>query len=143
LGQKPPRRSAKPHPEQAASEAQQKQSSPEPSEYTKLLERLFRSFRQQVFDSFGEKSEVVIAAAERKIRFLAPEFDLHSLNENTAIHVLDLIETIAGGASFMKRSRLRQAALTLVADIYNKQYELFEQHRVIDKVEQFYYRLKK
>jgi hypothetical protein len=140
---KPPRRSAKPHPEQSASEAQQKQSSPEPSEYTKLLERLFRSFRQQVFDSFGEKCDDVIAAAERKVRFLAPEFDLHSLNENTAIHVLDLIESIAGGASFMKRSSLRQAALTLVADLYNKQYELFEQHRVIDKVEQFYYRLKK
>ena len=107
------------------------------------MERLFRSFRQQLFDSFGEKTEEVIADAERKVRFLTPEFDLHSLNENTAIHVLDLIETIAGGASFMKRSRLRQAALTLVADLYNKQYELFEQHRVIDKVEQFYYRLKK
>ena len=114
-----------------------------PTEYTKLLERLFRSFRQQVFDSFGEKSVVVIAAAERKVRLLIPEFDLHSLNENTAIHVLDLIEAIAGGASFMKRPRLRQAALTLVADLYNKQYELFEQHYVIDKVEQFYYRLKK
>ena len=107
------------------------------------MQRIFRSFRQQLLDSFGDKSDAVIADAERKVRLLTPEFDLHLLNENTAILVLDLIEGIAGRASFMKRSRLRQAALTLVADLYNKQYELLEKHRVIDKVEQCYYRLKK
>jgi hypothetical protein len=116
---------------------------PESSEFVRLFERLFRSFRQQAFEVFGNKSDAVIAEAERKIRFLNPEFDLHALNETTATLVLDIIEITAVAASFMKRSRLRQAALTLVADLYNKQYELLEKNRAIDKVEQFYYRLKK
>ena len=107
------------------------------------MERVFRSFRQQVLDSFGDKCDAVIADAERKVQFLVPDFDRHSLNENNAVITLDLIEKIAAEAPFLKRSRLRQAALTLVADLYNKQYDLLEQHRVIDKVEQCYYRLKK
>ena len=125
------------------SDSKQEQPQEEPSDYVRLLERLFRSFRQQVFDSFGDKCDAVIADAESKVRFLTPEFDFHSLNESTAIIVLDLIEHIAAEASFLKRPRLRQAALALVADLYNKQYELLEKYRVIDKVEQFYYRLKK
>jgi len=112
-------------------------------DYIRLFERLFRSFRQQIFDCYGDKSEAVIAEAERKVRFLTPEFDLRSLNNETAIVMLDLVETIANDAPFFKRSKLREAALTLVADLYNKQYELLEQRRVIDKVEQFYYRLKR
>lgn len=111
--------------------------------YVKLFERLFRSFRQQIFDCYGDRSEAVIAEAERKVRFLTPEFDLRSLTEETAIVTLDLVEAIANNAPFFKRSKLRDAALTLVADLYNKQYELLEQHRAIEKVEQFYYRLKR
>jgi hypothetical protein len=104
---------------------------------------MFRSFRQQVFDCFGDKCDAVIAEAERKVRFLNPEFDVRSLNQQTAVITLDVIEQITNEASFMKRPRLRQGALTLVADLYNKQYELLEKNHVIDKVEQFYYRLKK
>ena len=111
--------------------------------FIKLFERLFRSFRQQIFDCYGDKSEAIITDAEHKVRFLTPEFDLHSLKEVTAIVMLDLIETIANDAPFFKRSKLREAALTLVADLYNKQYELLEQKRVLEKVEQSYYRLKK
>jgi len=113
------------------------------SDYIKLFERLFRSFRQQIFDCYGDKCEVVITDAERKVRFLTPEFDLHSLNNETAIVMLDLVEIIANDAPFFKRSKLREAALTLVADLYNKQYELLERHRAIEKVEQFYYSLKR
>ena len=142
-GTKPTRRLTRPHSERPSPETQPKDQQPDSSEYIKLMERIFRSFHQQLLDSFGDKCDAVIADAERKVRLLTPEFDLHLLNENTAILVLDLIEGIAGRASFMKRSRLRQAALTLVADLYNKQYELLEKHRVIDKVEQCYYRLKK
>lgn len=112
-------------------------------DYIKLFERLFRSFRQQIFDCYGDKCETVISDAERKVRFLIPEFDLHSLNNETAIVMLDLVETIANDAPFFKRSKLREAALTLVADLYNKQYELLERHRAIEKVEQFYYSLKR
>lgn len=112
-------------------------------DYIKLFERLFRSFRQQIFDCYGDKCEAVIAEAERRVRFLTPEFDLHALNSETAIVMLDLVETIANDAPFFKRSKLREAALTLVADLYNKQYELLERHRAIEKVEQFYYSLKR
>lgn len=111
--------------------------------YVKLFERLFRSFRQQIFDCYGDRSEAVIAEAERKVRFLTPEFDLRSLSNDTAIVTLDLVETITNDAPFFKKSKLREAALTLVADLYNKQYELLERHRAIEKVEQFYYRLKR
>lgn len=112
-------------------------------DYIKLFERLFRSFRQQIFDCYGDKYEAVIADAERKVRFLTPEFDLRSLSNDTAIVTLDLVETITNDAPFFKKSKLREAALTLVADLYNKQYELLERHRAIEKVEQFYYRLKR
>ncbi len=140
---RPPRKPRNDPAREDTSENESATSLPESSEYLRLFERLFRSFRQRVFDSFGDKCDSVIADAESKVRFLTPEFDLHSLNESTAIIVLDLIENIAAKASFLKRPRLRQAALTLVADLYNKQYELLEKHGVIDKVEQFYYRLKK
>jgi hypothetical protein len=137
------RRSPKPQLEKPSPKPQPKNHQPEPSEYTKLLERVFRSFRQQVLDSFGDKCDAVIANAEQKIQLLGPDFNLRSLNDGNAVLTLDLIEKIAAEAPFLKRSRLRQAALTLVADLYNKQYELLEKHGVIDKVEQCYYRLKK
>ncbi|MGB2867275.1 MAG: hypothetical protein WBD36_02395 [Bacteroidota bacterium] len=119
-----------------------KTDNPSP-DYIKLLERLFRSYRQQIFEQFGDKSEEVITAAEQKVRFLTPEFNVQSLNDQTAPLLLDLMEHIANDASFLKRRRLQEAALTLVADLYNKHFELLEQQRVIDKVEQFYYRLKR
>jgi hypothetical protein len=140
---KPTRRLARSFPEKHSPEAQPKDRQPEPSEYIKLMERIFRSFHQQLLDSFGDKCDAVIADAVRKVRLLTPGFDLHSLNENDAVVTLDLIEKIAAEAPFLKRSRLRQAALTLVADLYNKQYDLLEKQSVIDRVEQCYYRLKK
>jgi hypothetical protein len=112
-------------------------------DYVRLFERMFRSFRQQMFDCYGDRSEAVIAEAERKVRFLTPEFDLRFLNNETAILTLDLVETIVDDAPFFKRSRLRDAALTLVADLYNKHYELLENHRAIERVEQCYFRLKR
>jgi hypothetical protein len=113
------------------------------SDFVRVFERLFRSFRQQAFDCLGDRCEATIAEAERRVRFLTPEFDLQSINEQTAPVLLEVIEAITTEVSFLKRPRLRQAALTLVADLYNKQYELLEHHRAIDKVEQFYYRLKR
>ena len=113
------------------------------SEYVRTFERLFRSFRQQVFEYFGDRCEDVIARAEKKVRFLSPEFDCHALTDDTAPSILDVVEVIIKEASFMKRSKLRQAAITLISDLYNKQYNLLEQHSAIDRVEQVYYRLKK
>jgi len=113
------------------------------SEFVRTFERLFRSFRQQVFEHFGEKCEEVIARAEKKVRILSPEFDYHSITDETAVSALEIIEEIVNQASFMKRSKLRQAAITLISDLYNKQYNLLESHRVIDRVEEIYYRLKR
>jgi len=113
------------------------------SDFTRMFQRLFRSFRQQVFECYGDRSEAVISLAEKKIRFVTPEFELRSLSDRTSVIVLDLVETITNDAPFFKRSKLRTAGLTLVADLYNKQYDSLEHHGVIDKVEQFYYRLKR
>lgn len=116
---------------------------PQSSELVRLFERLFRSFRQQVFECFGSKCEEVISNAEKKVRFLIPEFDCHSLKEETVFSLFDLIDEIIKEASLFKRSKLRIAAVTLISDLYNKQYELLEKHRGIDAIEQIYYRLKK
>ncbi len=111
--------------------------------YIRLFERLFRSFRQQLFDSYGDKTESVIAESESRVRFLTPEFDLRSLDAETAIVVLDLVQSIIDLAPFFRRGKLKEAAVTLIADLYNKQYELLEQRRAIERVEQFYYKLKR
>jgi hypothetical protein len=91
----------------------------------------------------GTRADEAIASAKRKIQAQSPDFRLESLSDETAASVIDLIELISVDAPFLKRSRLRQAALTLVADLYNKQYDLLEKHHAIEKVEQCYYRLKK
>lgn len=135
-----PRSTRRPHPATGIQETPPQSQSPE---FVRLFERLIRSFRQQVFEAFGDKSDDVISKAEGQIRFITPEFDLRSLTQETAVFTLDLIERVANDSSFLKRPRLRQAALTLVADLYNKQYEILEKNRAIDRVEQFYYRLKK
>lgn len=122
---------------------------PEPSQqaedgnYIRQFQRLFRSFRQQAFECFGPRCETIAAEAERQVRFLSPEFDMNNLCADTAASILDVIEAMIERAPFLKRSRLRTAALTLVADLYNKQYDLLEAYNAIDKVEQHYYRLKK
>jgi hypothetical protein len=119
------------------------QPSSETTEFIHLFERLFRSFRQQVFDVYGTKSDSIIGDAVRRSQQSTPDFDLQDLSEDTALTILDVIEHIANEAPFLKRSRLRQAILTLAADLYNKQYELLEKNHAIDRVEQFYYKLKK
>src|SRR6267143_2021004 len=46
-------------------------------------------------------------------------------------------------ASVFKRRRLRRAALGAVAELYNTHYETLERFGAVERVEQFYYRLKK
>ncbi len=112
-------------------------------EFVRLFERIFRSFRQVAYECLGDRWDMMISQAENQSRLLVPELDLGSLNEETAPTVLNVIEFIATEAPLLKRSRLRNAALTLIADIYNKQYELLEQQNKIDLVEQIYFRLKR
>ena len=119
------------------------QHSEDEPELVTLFSRLLRSFRQQAFEYLGTKSESAIVEAERRVQLLNPEFALDSLNATTAPLVLDLIESVIQEASLLKRAKLRAAALALIADLYNKQYELLERHKAIDKVEQVYYRMKR
>jgi hypothetical protein len=112
------------------------------SEYTMLFERLFRSFRQQSFEIFGPSLNSVIEKGEREVRFVNPDFRLGDLQEATAISTLDLVVEIVKSAPILKRSKLRTAALTLVADLYNKNYDILDTHKDLAKVEEFYCKLK-
>jgi hypothetical protein len=112
-------------------------------EFVRVLDRLYRSFRQHTCGCVGRRSESIIAKSERRLQLLNPEFSTGSLDESTAPLVLDLIDDVIRHAPWLKRSKLRAAALTLVADLFTKQYELLERHKAVDKVEQIYYRMKK
>lgn len=114
----------------------------DPTDFTRVLERLLRSFRQQVVDLAPQRAESIFAQAEKKIRVLNPELDIRSLDDTNAITVLDLIEEMVKQAPLLKRSKLRETASDLVSDLYNKHYELLERHKAVDTVEQCYYRLK-
>ena len=107
------------------------------------FERLYRSFRQQVFECFGKRCDDILLQAEKELKHLSPEFDCRALTVETAPMILDLVEETIKQCSFLKRPKLRQSAITLISDLYNKQYDMLEEHRAADKVEQLYYRLKK
>ena len=114
----------------------------EPSHFTRVLERVFRSVKQQIVEASPQRAESIFAQAEKKILMLNPDFDVRALDNATAIVTLDLIEEIIKQSPLLKRSRLRESAAELVSDLYNKQYELLEDHNAVDAVEQCYYRLK-
>jgi hypothetical protein len=115
----------------------------EPTQLVKAFFRIFRSLRQQLFQIYGGKCETLIKKAEQQVRFMNPDFSLGDLQNETAPAILDLFEALVREASFLRRSRLREAALLLVADLYNKDYDLLDHHNLVDKVETAYYRLKK
>jgi hypothetical protein len=113
------------------------------SEIITLFERIFRSFRRVVYECLGEKGETIIAQAESQCRLLYPDFSLSALTEQNAIVILDTIESVIKNVTLLKRSRVRNAVVILVADAYNKQYDLLERAKVLDRFEQFYYELKR
>jgi hypothetical protein len=108
-----------------------------------LFSRLLRSFRQQAFECVGTKFESVFVEAERRVKLNNPGFAADSMNAATAPLVLDLIEYVIEETSLFKRAKIRAAALSLIAEVYNKQYELLERWKAIEKVEQVYYRMKR
>jgi hypothetical protein len=113
------------------------------SEIITLFERIFRSFRRVVYECLGEKGETIIAQAESQCRLLHPDFSLSALTEANAIVILDVIESVIKNVTLLKRSRVRNAVVILVADAYNKQYDLLERTKALDRFEQFYYELKR
>ena len=113
------------------------------SEIITLFERIFRSFRRVVYECLGEKSETIIAQAESQARLLHPDFSLSAVTEANSIVILDVIESVIKNVPLLKRSRVRNAVVILVADAYNKQYDLLERTKALDRFEQFYYELKR
>ena len=108
-----------------------------------LFEKLFRSFRVKLFDAVGPRYDELVREAERKVRFLEPDFDLDDLTGESAPATLDLIEEIIRRSPILKRSKLRKTASILLADLYEKHYDLVEKSGVLNKVEESYYRLKR
>jgi hypothetical protein len=114
-----------------------------PSEYVRTFDRLFRSFRMHLFEYFGERSGEAVLRAEKKVSLLTPEFDREALTDETAPLIAELIGEIVRNAPFFRRPKLRRAAIVLIADLYNKHYQMLEERNAIDRIEQVYYRLKK
>ncbi len=112
-------------------------------EYLGLFEQLFMSFREQVSECVGDGAEGILLRAEERVRSRLPDFDLSFSDPSTALQVLDLLEAASKEAPFLRRSRLREAALSLVADLYTRHYELLERFLGVEALEQFYYRMKK
>jgi hypothetical protein len=113
-----------------------------PEEIVLLFEKIFRSFRREAFECCGAKLEPLIHAAEHEVRLLNPEFDLNSLSRETAPAVLNLIEVMVREGPILRRSRLKSAALTLLADLYSRQYAILDRNGAVDSVESSYYRLR-
>jgi len=95
-----------------------------------------------MFEHLGKGYGEAIIKAEKNISLLAPEFDPQALTDETAPLIVEVVEEIVRNASFLKRPKLRRAAITLIADLYNKQYQILEENSAIDRIEQVYYRLK-
>jgi len=117
--------------------------SPTGGEFVALFNGFFDSFRRQVLECYGKRCDEMIARAEEKVAGRSPGFGLRAIGPANALSVLDLVEMMIGQASVFKRRRLRQAALGAVSELYNTRYDALERFGVVDRVEQFYYRLKK
>ncbi|MGA9116799.1 MAG: hypothetical protein WB626_08495 [Bacteroidota bacterium] len=111
--------------------------------YLFAFRRLFRSFRREAFECLGGRCEEVMARAEQEVRLLEPGFNLLEPPPEAAPLLLSVMEGMVERAPLLKRGRLRQTARTLVADLYNKHYDLLERHNAVDRVEQSYVRLGK
>ena len=111
-------------------------------EFVRLFERMLRSFRQLAFECFGAKLDTVIGRAIKTIRLFNPGFDPSALTPATAPLVINLIDEVVRQASLLKRQKIKNGALTLIADVYEKNFEVLEKNGAIDEVELFYYKLK-
>jgi hypothetical protein len=120
----------------------ERRQEPRDQELVPLFEKMFRSFRREAFECFGGRLESALHSAENEVQLLNPEFDMTSLSHESAPVVLDLIETMVRQAPILKRSRLKSTALTLVADLYSRHYDIIDRNGAVDRVEQSYYRLK-
>jgi hypothetical protein len=117
--------------------------SAEESQIVVAFSQMYRSFRKKCVQELGARHEELLLRAEQSVRFLTPEFDLQQLTPSTAIQVLAVLESVVREAPLFKRHHLREAALVLVAALYDKHYDLLERLTLLESVEQSYCRLKR
>src|SRR5438132_5075380 len=108
-----------------------------------IFERFFDSFRRQLLECYGKRCDELIARAEEQVAERSPGFSIRAIGPANALSILDLVETMTSQAWVFKRRRLRRAALGAVSELYNTHYRTLEQIGAVERVEQFYYRLKK
>lgn len=133
---------ARAHPREAATPASPEESLPV-TPLARSAERLLRSFRRSAHESLGSRAAAAFERAEREVRRSAPGFDPGAIADESAVLVLELIERVVGEAPAWRRGALRRTAGDLLADFYGKQYDLLEERRLLDAVEQVYYRLQR
>jgi hypothetical protein len=97
----------------------------------------------KLFDAMGPRYGKILKEAEREVRFLNPDFDADALTDATSIAVPELIEATVRRAPFFQRAPLRKAACQLIADLYEKHYELLQSAGALSRLEDIYYRLKR
>jgi hypothetical protein len=103
-----------------------------------LLQRLVDAFRKQAMSILGRKGQVVFESCERQLRKQAPQFRSDMIDDETAILAIDLIDAVVREAPLLKRSRLRGITLSLIADLYNKHFEVLNRRGFIPRVEEVY-----
>lgn len=117
-------------------------SSGEDNELLAVFNRLLCAFKQNASEVLGRKADRVCARGEKAAVAGNPDLDLARLTPDTVVSVLDFIAAVAGEAPLLKRSRLRSAAAFLISNFYSKHYDLLERHRIRDRVEETYCKLK-
>lgn len=108
-----------------------------------LLQQLVDAFRTQTISILGKKGQVVFESCERELRKQAPQFRSDEIDDDTAILAVDLIDAVVREAPLLKRSKLRRITLALIADLYNKHFEVLNRRGLIPRVEEVYFAHKK
>ncbi len=114
------------------------QTDPAP-EIVGVFQRLLHSFRRESMTILGSRCSSIFDESEKAIRVVSPDFNSRKLCTDTAILVLDLVDAVISSAPVLRRSKIRNIALLLITDLYNKHFDVLEQLGVLGRVEQFYF----
>ncbi len=87
----------------------------------------------------GSRCSSIFDESEKAIRVVSPDFNSRKLCPDTAILVLDLVDAVIHSAPVLRRSKIRNIALLLITDLYNKHFDVLERLGVLGRVEQFYF----
>ena len=113
--------------------------SAEVPEIVKLLQQLVDEFRRQTMSILGGKGQFVFESCERQLRNQMPQFRSDEIDDKSAVLVIDLIDAVVRAAPLLKRSKIRSVTLALIADLYNKHFEVLNRRGFIPRVEEVYF----